>query len=89
MSQRMFIFVNCRPGSTIAIVQLQFEKDVLDPLKPLSDDITDGAFGPFKVARQLDFNPSMSGNLPYTLDLGCQAELLRRTAARMTQLTAA
>lgn len=45
------------PGSTIAIVQLQFEKDVLDPLKPLSDDITDGAFGPFKVARQLDFNP--------------------------------
>ena len=43
----------------MAVVQLQFQKDVDDPLKPLRDDISDGYFGMFKVERQLDLNPSM------------------------------
>ena len=43
----------------MAVVQLQFQKDVDDPLKPLRDDISDGYFGMFKVKRQLDLNPSM------------------------------
>ena len=47
----------------MAVVQLQFQKDVDDPLKPLRDDISDGYFGMFKVKRQLDLNPSMSDPL--------------------------
>ena len=43
----------------MAVVQLQFQKDVDEPLKPLRDDISDGYFGMFKVERQLDLNPSM------------------------------
>lgn len=43
----------------MAVVQLQFQKDVDDPLKPLRDDISDGYFGMFKVKRQLDLNLSM------------------------------
>ena len=43
----------------MAVVQLQFQKDVDDPLKPLRDDISDGYFGMFKVEKQLDLNPSM------------------------------
>ena len=43
----------------MAVVQLQFQKDVDDPLKPLRDDISDGYFGMFKVERHLDLNPSM------------------------------
>ena len=43
----------------MAVVQLQFQKDVDDPLKPLRDDISDGYFGMFKVERQLSLNPSM------------------------------
>lgn len=48
----------------MAVVQLQFQKDVDDPLKPLRDDISDGYFGMFKVERQLDLNPSMFYPLP-------------------------
>lgn len=43
----------------MAVVQLQFQKDVDDPLKPLRDDISDGYLRMFKVERQLDLNPSM------------------------------
>ena len=43
----------------MAVVQLQFQKDVDDPLKPLRDDISDGYFGMFKVERHLNLNPSM------------------------------
>ena len=43
----------------MAGIQLQFQKDVGEPLKPLRDDISDGYFGMFKVERQLDLNPSM------------------------------
>ena len=43
----------------MAVVQLQFRKDVDDPLKPLRDDISDGYLRMFKVERQLDLNPSM------------------------------
>ena len=42
----------------MAVVQLQFQKDVDDPLKPLRDDISDGYFGMFKVERHLSLNPS-------------------------------
>ena len=49
----------------MAVVQLQFQKDVDDPLKPLRDDISDGYFGMFKVKRQLDLNPSMCD--PFTI----------------------
>ena len=48
-----------RSRTCMAVVQLQFQKDVDDPLKPLRDDISDGYFGMFKVERQLDLNPSM------------------------------
>ena len=43
----------------MAVVQLQFQKDVDDPLKPLRDDISDGYLRMFKVERQLYLNPSM------------------------------
>ena len=43
----------------MAVVQLQFQKDVDDPLKPLRDDISDGYLRMFKVERQLDLSPSM------------------------------
>lgn len=42
----------------MAVVQLQFQKEVADPLKPLRDDVADGTLGPFKVGKQLDLNPS-------------------------------
>ena len=47
----------------MAVVQLQFQKDVDDPLKPLRDDISDGYLRMFKVERQLDLNPRMFGPL--------------------------
>ncbi|XP_073255636.1 uncharacterized protein [Porites lutea] len=46
-----------RSSTCMAVVQLQFQKDVDEPLKPLRDDISDGYFGMFKVERQLDLNP--------------------------------
>lgn len=45
----------------MAVVQLQFQKDVKDPLKPLKDDVADGKLGSFNVVKQLDLiKPSMS-----------------------------
>lgn len=49
----------------MAVVQLQFQKDVDDPLKPLRDDISDGYFGMFKVEKQLDLNPSTFDRLTF------------------------
>ena len=45
-------------GSVVAEVELKFEKSVLDPLKPLEDEIKDGSLGSFTVSRELDLNPS-------------------------------
>ena len=46
-------------GSVVAKVELKFERSVLDPLKPLEDEIKDGKLGSaFTVSRELDLNPS-------------------------------
>ena len=45
-------------GSVVAEVELKFERSVLDPLKPLEDEIKDGKLGSFTVSRELDLNPS-------------------------------
>lgn len=45
-------------GSVVAEVELKFEKSVLDPLKPLEDEIKDGRLGSFTVSRELDLNPT-------------------------------
>ena len=57
-----FIF---RPGSTIAVVRLRFERNISFPLKPLEDDIKDGSLGNIKVDRQL-LNLSMSSSNQFT-----------------------
>ena len=51
-------FPGYRSGSVAAEVELKFEKSVLDPLKPLEDEIKDGSLGSFTVSRELDLNPS-------------------------------
>ena len=51
-------FPGYRSGSVVAEVELKFEKSVLDPLKPLEDEIKDGSLGSFTVSRELDLNPS-------------------------------
>ena len=51
-------FPGYRSGSVVAEVELKFEKSVLDPLKPLEDEIKDGRLGSFTVSRELDLNPS-------------------------------
>ena len=50
-----------RDGSTsvMAVVQLQFQKGVNDPLQPLRDDMNDGTLGMFSVDRTFVLNPSM------------------------------
>ena len=57
-----FIF---RPGSTIAVVRLRFERNVSVPLKPLEDAIKHGSLGNLKVDRQL-LNLSMSSSNQFT-----------------------
>nr|XP_058952433.1 protein turtle-like [Pocillopora verrucosa] len=52
--------VDFRSGSVVAEVELKFEKSVLDPLKPLEDEIKDGSLGSFTVSRELDLNPSFT-----------------------------
>ena len=51
-------FPGYRSGSVVAEVELKFERSVLDPLKPLEDEIKDGKLGSFTVSRELDLNPS-------------------------------
>ncbi|XP_066024509.1 fibroblast growth factor receptor 2 isoform X3 [Pocillopora verrucosa] len=55
--------VDFRSGSVVAEVELKFEKSVLDPLKPLEDEIKDGRLGSFTVSRELDLNPT---SVPFT-----------------------
>ena len=43
----------------MAVVQLQFQKGVNDPLQPLRDDMNNGILGMFTVDRNLVLNPSM------------------------------
>ena len=50
-------------------MKLKFDKNVGSPLKPLQDDVSDSNLGPFKVATQLDLNPSMS-NLSFCTATG-------------------
>nr|XP_058952434.1 uncharacterized protein LOC131779867 [Pocillopora verrucosa] len=50
-------------GSVVAKVELKFERSVLDPLKPLEDEIKDGKLGSFTVSRELDLNPT---SVPFT-----------------------
>ena len=67
-SYGMFIFY--RPGSVVAIVQLQFHKYSIDPLKPLRDDIADGKLGAFIIEKHLDVNPCMSSFYTLTHNIG-------------------
>ena len=55
-----------RHGSVVAIVQLLFQKDVNDQLKPLRDDVADEKLGPFTIEKQLEANPCMSRCKPVT-----------------------
>ncbi|KAM7442277.1 Protein turtle B [Porites harrisoni] len=58
--------VEFRPGSTIAVVRLRFERNISDPLKPLEDAIKDGLLGRnIKVDRQL-LNTTMLPTNPAT-----------------------
>ena len=43
----------------MTVAQLQFQKNVNDPLKPLRDDMNDGTLGMFSVDRNLVLDPSM------------------------------
>lgn len=49
----------CRPGSVTAIVQMQFPRDISDPLLPLWSEMNDGRLGIFTVDRELQVNPSL------------------------------
>jgi len=40
-------------------VELAFGSTVIDPLKPLRDEINDGKLGSLTVDRQLDVNPTI------------------------------
>lgn len=49
----------CRPGSVIAIVQMQFPRGISDPLQPLRSEMNDGRLGIFTVDRELHINRSL------------------------------
>ena len=49
--------LTCRSGSVYAVVELAFGSTVIDPLKPLRNEMNDGKLGSFTVDRQLDVNP--------------------------------
>ena len=57
-----------RDGSIVAHVQLFFNINVSEPLKPLRDEVNRGKLGPFRVTGGLILNPSTCARRLHCLD---------------------